>query len=66
MDEEHRGGVEVERELRSQDGRVVISSARVRALKSVGQGICRVYSYTPLYLAGDFVDIIDRIIRLVP
>ena len=65
MDEEHRGGVQVETELRHQHGGVIVAAGRVIIVYSVRQRISRVDTYAPLHLAGDLVYLVYGVVALV-
>ena len=66
VQEEHRGGVEVEAELRRVDGRVVISPGGIAPLHAVRQDVGGIDADAPLDLAGDAVDGVDGVVGGVP
>ena len=66
MDEEHRCGVEVKGEFRDKPGGIFVATFCVRDINAVSKGIRRINTDTPLHIARDLVDGVDRVICLMP
>ena len=65
MHEEHRHSLEVEVELGDEHGAVIRSAGRVVLFVAVRQGVCGIDAYTPLHVAGQFVEFVDGKIGLL-
>ena len=59
MYEEHGCGLYIEREFGGKCGTVVVASALVGVLESVGECIGGIDTYSPLYITGNLVDVVD-------
>ena len=66
MDQQHRGGVQVEGELGNQDVGILVAAVGVMPVRAVGERIGRIDAHAPLDLAGELVDVVDRPVGLVP
>ena len=65
MYKEHRGGLEIEIELRNEDGVVVSSACCIILLCSVCQSISGINANAPLHIARQFIKVIDGKISLL-